>query len=123
MDRVFPHFGWAPMNKERPRHQRRPPRAEKLGKVGKAAFALEAFGFADAMQSAHNAAQIVRGGGQQVALSNVDQQKIKIEEEAEKMHADELVKQFKIEMGVMAPQPSAPAAEKTIGGREGSKTV
>ncbi len=58
-----------------------------------------------------------------MALSNVDQQKIKIEEEAEKMHADELVKQFKIEMGVMAPQASAPAAEKTIGGREGSKTV
>lgn len=57
-----------------------------------------------------------------MALSNVDQQKIKIEEEAEKMHADELVKQFKIEMGLMSPQASA-SPEKTIGGREGTKTT
>jgi phage shock protein A len=56
-----------------------------------------------------------------MALTNVDQQKIKIEEEAEKMHADELVKQFKIEMGLMTPQASS-APEKTIGGREGTKT-
>lgn len=58
-----------------------------------------------------------------MALSNVDQQKIKIEEEAEKLHADELVKQFKIEMGLMTPQASAAPPEKTIGGREGSKTT
>ena len=58
-----------------------------------------------------------------MALNTVDQQKIKIEEEAEKLQANELLKQFKVEMGMMAPQPSAPAveAEKTIGGREGQK--
>ena len=57
----------------------------------------------------------------EMALGNVDQQKIKIEEEAEKMRASELVKQFKVEMGLVAPEPSA-AAEKTIGGKEAQKT-
>ena len=58
----------------------------------------------------------------EMALGNVDQQKIKIEEEAEKMRANELVKQFKVEMGLVAPQPSTAAAEKTIGAREAEKT-
>ena len=58
----------------------------------------------------------------EMALSNVDQQKVKIEEEAEKMHAEELVKQFKIEMGLMTPQASS-APDKTMGGREGTKTT
>lgn len=58
----------------------------------------------------------------EMALNNVDQQKIKIEEEAEKLQADELVKQFKIEMGLMTPQASS-TPDKTIGGREGSKTT
>lgn len=58
----------------------------------------------------------------EMALDNVDQQKIKIEEEAEKLRANELVKQFKIEMGLMSPQPSA-GAEKTIGGREQERTT
>jgi phage shock protein A len=53
----------------------------------------------------------------EMALGNVDQQKIKIEEEAEKLRANELVKQFKVEMGLLAPEPAA-AAEKTIGGKE-----
>jgi phage shock protein A len=57
-----------------------------------------------------------------MALGNVDQQKFKIEEEAEKMRADELVKQFKVEMGLVAPEPAAPTAEKTIGGKEAQKT-
>ena len=56
-----------------------------------------------------------------MALSNVDQQKINIEEEAEKLQANELLKQFKVEMGMMAPQPAAAEAEKTMGGREGQK--
>jgi phage shock protein A len=56
----------------------------------------------------------------EMALGNVDQQKIKIEEEAEKLRANELVKQFKVEMGLLAPEPSA-AAEKTIGGKEQQK--
>ena len=58
-----------------------------------------------------------------MALGNVDQQKFKIEEEAEKMRADELVKQFKVEMGLVAPEPSTATAEKTIGGKEAQKTA
>jgi len=58
----------------------------------------------------------------EMALSNVDQQKVKIEEEAEKMHAEELLKQFKIEMGLMTLQAS-PAPDKTIGEREGTRTA
>jgi phage shock protein A len=51
-------------------------------------------------------------------MSNVDQQKIKIDDEAEKMQASELVKQFKIEMG-LAPQAAAPSpTEKTIAAKE-----
>jgi phage shock protein A len=56
----------------------------------------------------------------EMALDNVDHQRVKIEEEAEKMRADELVKQFKVEMGLVTPEPSAPV-EKTIGGKEGQK--
>jgi phage shock protein A len=57
-----------------------------------------------------------------MALTNVDQQKIKIEDEAEKLQASELVKQFKIEMGLASPQATSAAAEKTIGGKEPQKT-
>jgi phage shock protein A len=59
----------------------------------------------------------------EMALGNVDQQKVKIEEEAEKLRANELVKQFKVEMGLLAPEPSASAVEKTIGGKEAQKTT
>jgi len=58
----------------------------------------------------------------EMALGNVDQQRIKIEEEAEKLRASELVKQFKVEMGLIAPEAVAPATEKTIGVKEGQKT-
>ena len=57
-----------------------------------------------------------------MALGNVDQQKFKIEEEAEKMRADELVKQFKVEMD-SSPEPAAPTTDKTIGGKEAQKTA
>ena len=56
----------------------------------------------------------------EMALDNVDSQRVKIEEEAEKLRANELVKQFKVEMGLLAPEPTA-AAEKTIGGKEAQK--
>jgi phage shock protein A len=59
----------------------------------------------------------------ELALGNVDQQKIKIEEEAEQMQANELVKQFKAEMGLLPPQPAAGPAQKTIGGTEAQKTA
>jgi phage shock protein A len=57
----------------------------------------------------------------EMALGNVDQQKAKIEEEAEKLRAGELVKQFKAEMGLIAPEPAG-GVEKTIGGKEGQRT-
>jgi len=57
-----------------------------------------------------------------LALGNVDQQKIQIEEEADKLRANELVKQFKAEMGLIPPQPSAAPPQKTIGGTEAQRT-
>ena len=60
-----------------------------------------------------------------MALSNVDQQKIKIEDEAQKLQASELVKQFKIEMGLASPASTTAAGaatEKTIGGKEPQRT-
>jgi len=59
----------------------------------------------------------------EMALGNVDQQKVKIEEEAEKLRANELVKQFKVEMGLISPEASTEAAQKTIGTREAQKSV
>lgn len=58
----------------------------------------------------------------EMALDNVDVQSVKIEEDAEKIRASELVKQFKLEMG-MADAGVAPGAdaEKTIGKKEGVK--
>ena len=58
----------------------------------------------------------------EMALGNVDQEKVKIEEEAEKLRASELVKQFKVEMGLLKAEAPATAAEKTIGGKEAQKT-
>lgn len=58
-----------------------------------------------------------------MALTNVDQQRVKIDDEAEKLQAGELVKQFKIEMGLAAPEAAASGAtEKTIAAREQQKT-
>ncbi len=57
----------------------------------------------------------------EMALGNVDQQKVKIEEEAEQLRAGELVKQFKVEMGLMPPQAAPETAQKTIGAREAQK--
>jgi len=59
----------------------------------------------------------------EMAMGNVDQEKMKIEDEAEKLRASELVKQFKAEMGLLPPQPAAAPAEKTIGGTEAQKTT
>jgi phage shock protein A len=59
----------------------------------------------------------------EMALGNVDQERIKIEEEADKLRAGELVKQFKAEMGLIAPEPSTAPAQKTIGGTEAQRTT
>ena len=52
----------------------------------------------------------------EMAMNNVDHQRFEVEQEAEKIRANELVKQFKVEMGLISPQPSvatnAPAANK-----------
>lgn len=53
-----------------------------------------------------------------MALETVDHQVLKIEEDAEAIQAQELVKQFKMEMGLSSPAPVAevsPESEKTIG--------
>ena len=49
-----------------------------------------------------------------MAMSNVDTQGMKIEEEAEKIRAQEMLKQFKVEMGMEGPA-SAGSGEKTLG--------
>ncbi len=57
----------------------------------------------------------------QMALESVDHQALSIEEEAEKMQANELVKQFKMEMGLQSPAPVSDVSqggEKTIGKKE-----
>ena len=48
----------------------------------------------------------------EMAMGNVDQQKIKVEEEAEQLHANELVKQFKAEMGLVSPAAFGRHGEK-----------
>jgi phage shock protein A len=56
-----------------------------------------------------------------MALESVDHQSVAIEEEAEKIQAQELVKQFKMEMGLTSPAPVADVSaggEKTIGKKE-----
>ena len=54
----------------------------------------------------------------QMALESVDTASMKIEEEAEALQAAELVKQFKMEMGLQSPAPVSDVSsggEKTIG--------
>ena len=50
-----------------------------------------------------------------MAMSNVDTQGIKIEEEAEKIRANELLKQFKQEMGLESPASESAVGAKTLG--------
>jgi hypothetical protein len=54
-----------------------------------------------------------------MAMSNVDTQGLKIEEEAEKIRAGELLKQFKQEMGLEAPASGEAASDKTLGKKVG----
>lgn len=58
----------------------------------------------------------------QMALEAVDHESVKIEEEAEKLQAAELVKQFKVEMGLNSPAPVSEVSagpEKTLGKKVG----
>ena len=56
----------------------------------------------------------------QMALESVDHQKVAIEEDAEKIRAQELVKQFKVEMGLAEAAPPAQVSEIAT---EGQKTI
>lgn len=68
-------------------------------------------------QTARNEARM------ELALDSVDTEALKIEEDAEAIRADELLKQFKLEMGLLEPAAPAPKvqlgeeeeAEKTVG--------
>src|ERR1019366_9310954 len=65
----------------------------------------------------------VNEGRMEMAMGNVDQQAIKIDEEVEKLRANELVKQFKVEMGIVPPEAAPEAAQKTIGAREAERNA
>ena len=90
----------------------------------KVADAMESFQVAgidathDEMLRKVNEKAAINEARMQMALESVDHQAVAIEEEAEKIQANELVKQFKMEMGLDSPAPvsdvGAPA-EKTIG--------
>ncbi len=54
-----------------------------------------------------------------MALESVDHQAVQIEEDAEKLQALELVKQFKMEMGLQSPAPVSDVS----GGNTGEKTI
>jgi phage shock protein A len=54
-----------------------------------------------------------------MALSNVDTQGVQIEAEAEKIRANELLKQFKQEMGMESPAGDASGGDKTLGKKVG----
>jgi phage shock protein A len=56
----------------------------------------------------------------QMALESVDHQRVQIEEDAEKIRAQELVKQFKVEMGLAEAAPPQPVTEVST---EGQKTI
>lgn len=54
-----------------------------------------------------------------MAMSNVDTSGAKIEEEAEKIRAQEMLKQFKQEMGMESPAAEPAAGDKTLGKKVG----
>jgi len=56
----------------------------------------------------------------EMALESVDHQRVQIEEDAEKIRAQELVKQFKVEMGLTEAAPPQPVTEVAS---EGQKTI
>jgi phage shock protein A len=87
----------------------------------KVADAMESFQVAgidathDEMLQKINEQTAVNEARMDMALSNVDTQGMKIEEEAEKLRAAELLKQFKQEMGLESPASESAAGTKTLG--------
>lgn len=53
-----------------------------------------------------------------MAIESVDMREIELEKRAEKIEAQELLKQFKVEWGLEAGDIEAPTAEKTVGPKE-----
>lgn len=70
-------------------------------------------------QTARNEARM------EMALDSIDTQALRIEEDAQKIRASELVKQFKLEMGVgdTAPAQAAPAIDLSDAELESGKTI
>ena len=96
-------------------------RAKWQGKVADAMQSFEVGGIDathDEMLRKVEEQTAVNEARMQMALESVDTQSMKIEEEAEALQAAELVKQFKMEMGLQSPAPVADVSqggEKTIG--------
>ena len=96
-------------------------RAKWQAKVADAMESFEVAGVSathDEMIRKVEEATAVNEARMNMALESVDHQAVAIEEEAEKIQANELVKQFKMEMGLSSPAPVADVAsggEKTIG--------
>ena len=92
----------------------------------KVADAMESFQVAgidathDEMLQKVNEQTAVNEARMDMAMSNVDVQGVQIEQEAEKIRANELLKQFKQEMGMEAAGPAdATAGDKTLGKKVG----
>ncbi len=92
----------------------------------KVADAMESFQVAgvdathDEMLQKVNEQTAVNEARMDMAMSNVDVQGVQIEQEAEKIRANELLKQFKQEMGMEAAPPAdAGGGDKTLGKKVG----
>jgi phage shock protein A len=91
----------------------------------KVADAMESFQVAgidathDEMLQKVNEQTAVNEARMEMAMSNVDVAGAQIEQDAEKIRAQELLKQFKAEMGMDAAAPAAAEGDKTLGKKVG----
>ena len=91
----------------------------------KVADAMESFQVAgidathDEMLQKVNEQTAVNEARMDMAMSNVDVASAQIEQDAEKIRAQELLKQFKAEMGMDAAAPAAAEGDKTLGKKVG----
>jgi phage shock protein A len=59
----------------------------------------------------------------EMALDNVDAQGFKIEEEAKQIEANDTLRQFELQMGLVKPEELVPPAEKVLGAGEKQKAA
>ena len=91
----------------------------------KVADAMESFQVAgidathDEMLQKVNEQTAVNEARMEMAMSNVDVAGAQIEQDAEKIRAQEMLKQFKIEMGMEAPAGGEAGGDKTLGKKVG----